>query len=257
MGIKNLLSKTNKWMKSRTESVGAGYEPLVDSHGLLGHETMAAEPQLAKKDGAAGSKLMTVQSVPSVDKVQSLEKLESGFNELVSQLKGINDNLDKHAEQQQDLIVRMGKIPELMENFPQAIANQQVLTQQLADKLDYNSTKDQQFIEVVERIPAETAKQTDALTSIDHQLAAAADSDVQMAESFNKFNESINKLDQTAASQTDGIMQMSKTFATSDRYLKYLMTQQNKRFMWLFITSIAICTAAIIILAGIVVYLLK
>ena len=48
---------------------------------------------------------------------------------------------------------------------------------------------------------------------------------------------------------------MSKTFATSDRYLKYLMKQQSKRFMWMFITTISICVTVIAILTVIVIYI--
>jgi len=48
---------------------------------------------------------------------------------------------------------------------------------------------------------------------------------------------------------------MSKTFAASDRYLKYIISRQNKRFMWIFIAAISVCVTAILILAGIVVYL--
>jgi hypothetical protein len=54
--------------------------------------------------------------------------------------------------------------------------------------------KNQHFADVVAKIPTETAKQTDALVDINHQLAAAADTDVQMAEGLNKFNETLEKL---------------------------------------------------------------
>jgi hypothetical protein len=110
-------------------------------------------------------------------------------------------------------------------------------------------------METVEKIPTETAKQTDALVDIDHQLAAAADTDVQMAESFNKFNETLDKLNESTIGQTDGIMQMSKTFATSDRYLKYIMSRQRKSFMWVFMIAVGVCVLAILILAGIIIYL--
>ena len=74
-------------------------------------------------------------------------------------------------------------------------------------------------------------------------------------ESFNKFNETLDKLNQSTANQTDSIMQMSKTFATSDRYLKYLMSRQNKRFMWMSITAIGLCVLVALTLAGIIIYL--
>jgi len=135
------------------------------------------------------------------------------------------------------------------------VENQKQITEQMLEQLRATVSRNQEFIDVVEKIPTETAKQTDALVDIDHQLAAAADTDVQIAENFNKFNETLDKLSQSTDSQTDGIIQMSKTFATSDRYLKYIISRQNKRFMWIFVTAISVCVLAILLLTGIIIYL--
>jgi hypothetical protein len=110
-------------------------------------------------------------------------------------------------------------------------------------------------VDTVERIPDEIARQSDALVDIDHQLAAAADADVQMAESFNKFNETLGKLNESTVGQTDGIAQMTRTFATSDRYLKYIISKQNRRFVWVFVAAVGVCVAVILIFAGIIIYL--
>jgi hypothetical protein len=150
---------------------------------------------------------------------------------------------------------RIEKMPELLESFPSVVENQKQLTEKLFEELKSAVTKNQQFVEAVEKIPTETGKQTDALVDINHQLAAAADADVQMAESFNKFNETLEKLDESTVSQTDGIMQMSKTFSASDRYLKYIMSRQHKRFVWIFIVSMGVCLLAILILTGMIFYL--
>lgn len=149
----------------------------------------------------------------------------------------------------------MEKLPQLLESFPTVVDNQKQLTEQLFEQLKVASVKQHQFIDAVEKIPNETAKQTDALSKIDHQLAAAADADAQMAESFNKFNEIIDNLNQSTGNQTDSIMQMSKTFAASDRYMKYLVSRQSKRFMWIFLAAIGISLAVILILTGIIIYL--
>jgi lipopolysaccharide/colanic/teichoic acid biosynthesis glycosyltransferase len=45
--------------------------------------------------------------------------------------------------------------------------------------------------------------------------------------------------------QTEGISQMNKTFAASDRYLKYIISRQHKRFMWVFVTAMSVCLLAI------------
>ena len=107
------------------------------------------------------------------------------------------------------------------------------------------------------RIPTETARQTDALVSIDHQLAAAADTDVQMAQSFLKFKDTLDRLNNNTVSNTEGILQMSKTFAASDRYLKYVVNKLNKRYTWVFGIAVSVCAAVICTLAGIVIYLAR
>jgi lipopolysaccharide/colanic/teichoic acid biosynthesis glycosyltransferase len=52
-------------------------------------------------------------------------------------------------------------------------------------------------------------------------------------------------------------MQMSKTFAASDRHLKFVMSRQNKRFLWVFSIAMGICVFAIIVLAAAVLLLLN
>ena len=48
--------------------------------------------------------------------------------------------------------------------------------------------------------------------------------------------------------QTDGILQMNRTFTASDRHLKFILLKQSRRFMWVYISAMALCTAAIIAL---------
>ncbi len=252
MNLKNNLSKMSSWLKSHTFSKPDEYSPVIDDQGLISQEPDTSEQ---KNQQPQQNKQVLVKSVQPEDKNQTLEKLQKGFDDLISQLKGINENLNKQGTHYDSLMEEMNKLPKLLESFPGVVDNQTKLTEQMLETLKANAAKQQQFVEAVEKIPTETAKQTDALVEIDHQLAAAADTDVQMAESFNNFNETMQKLDQTSANQTDSIMQMSKTFATSDRYLKYLMTRQNKRFMWIFFISMGVCVTAILLLVGIIIYL--
>ena len=265
MALKELWSKTNSWFRSQRFSSGADYSGQIDDEGLISPSQEVAELSGEKQVGQSvieeqgekpqqGNKVV-VKAVQPSGKTESLEKLQEGFNELIGQLKGINENLNRQITQHEGLMDHMNKLPRLMESFPDVAANQKELTEQMLEQLKATAAKNQQFIEAVEKIPTETAKQTDALSNIDHQLAAAADTDVQMAENFNKFNESLDKLDQSTISHTDAICQMSKTFSVSDRYLKYIMSRQRKSFMWVFVIAMGVCTLAILILAGIIISL--
>ena len=256
MALKDLLSKTNNWLRSHKLSRLREYQPELNKEGLISPESesqQSAEPQSETVE--AEDKRVLVKSVQAPDKQESLEKLQQGFNKLIEQLSGINEHLNRRVAQQEDLLARMEKLPTLLESFPAAVASQKYLTEQVLEQLRTIVVSQQQFTETVEKIPTETAKQTDALVDIDHQLAAAADADVQMAESFNRFNETLNRLNQGNAEQTDSILQMNKTFAASDRYLKYIISRQNKRFMWMFAASIMVCVLVVLVLVGIIIYL--
>jgi chromosome segregation ATPase len=255
MSLKDVWAKTGTWLRDHKLTRPAEYHPEVNHEGLLTAppehgETVSDEPQEdTQKDK------VVVKALAPVKKQESLEKLQDGFNRLIDQLQGINEHLNQQVAQHEQLMSRIEQLPKLLGSFPELVENQKQSAQHLIEQLKAATGRDQRFVDVVEKIPMETAKQTDALVNIDHQLAAAADSDVQMAESFNKFNDTLARLNQTTGGQSDSIMQMSKTFATSDRYLKYLISRQNKRFMWIFMIAMGICLIAILALTGVIIYL--
>jgi chromosome segregation ATPase len=256
MAMKDIWSGTGRWLRDHKPFGVAGHQPQINDEGLIsqdeGSEQQAVEET---KPSEVQSNEVVVRSVPAVEKHEPLEKFQEGVNKLVEQLQGINEHLSRQVVQHEDLMGRIEQLPQLLENFPVIVENQKQMTEQLLDQLKAAAAKNEQFIDSVSKIPTETAKQTDALVNIDHQLAAAADTDVQMAESFNRFNQTLDKLNDISDNQTDSIMQMSKTFAASDRYLKYIISRQNKRFVWVYITSISICVAVVLILVGIIIYL--
>lgn len=210
-------------------------------------------------DNAAtgGAEQSAVKAVAVRGKSESIEKLQAGFDSLIEQLSGINDHLRRQVAQHEDLVARIDQLPRLVESFPASVENQKVLTEQLIEQLKSNLLKDQQMLATIEKIPTESAKQTDALGNIDRQLAAAADVDVQMTETFNKFNQALGKINQSTQEHTDGIVQMSRTFAASDRYLKFIVSRQNRWFMWLFFIAIGVCVVVILIFFGIIFYLAR
>ena len=256
MAIKDLWAKTSNWLAPNRKSRVTKFRPQIDDQGLINQTTKPAEPAGTQTlpQGTQSDKVL-VKTVQPTEKQQSIEKLEEGFSNLIKQLQGINQHLNRQISQNEELMSRIEKLPKWLESFPDVMQNQRQITEQLIGQLKTAIAKDQQFIDTVEKIPMETAKQTDALVDIDHQLSAAADTDVQMVESFNKFNEALDKLNQRTVSQTDSIVRMNRTFATSDRYLKYILSKQNRRFMWVFIAAIGVCVLAILILTGIVIYL--
>lgn len=256
MTLKEFWAGTKSWLWSHKLSKVGDSQPQVDEEGLIAQEAESSESEVSDSQHSPieGNKLVVKQVQPA-DKHETIEKLQEGFNKLIDQLQDINEHLNRQITQHEELMSRFEKLPGLLESFPSAVENQKQITEQLLEQLKTIAAKHQQFIDTVEKIPTETAKQTDALCNIDHQLAAAADTDVQITESFNKFNETLDKLNQSTLGQTDSIIQMSKTFAASDRYLKYIISRQNKRLIWVFIATVSVCVVVVLILTGIIIYL--
>jgi methyl-accepting chemotaxis protein len=250
MTIKEIWTKTGSWIRAHKPSSVGEFVPDIDGEGLISQHDEADADEASEQ-----SNQVVVKAVQPKSKAESLEKLQAGFDKLVGQLEGINSHLNRQVAQNEDLMGRMEQLPKLVESFPAVVENQKQLTEQLFEQLKEMASKDEQFIDAVDKIPTETAKQTDALVNIDHQLAAAADTDVQMADTFNKFHETLAKLNESTIGHTDSVMQMSRTFAASDRYLKYIMSRQRKSFMWVFWIGMGVCVSVILILAGIIIYL--
>jgi uncharacterized coiled-coil protein SlyX len=253
MTIKDFWSKASSWLETRKPSGSADYQLEIDDEGLISQGVASTGPAAGEKP--AESNQVLVKMVPPMDKTQSLEKLQAGFDKLVEQLEGINNHLNRQAAHSEELMKRIEQLPKLLESFPAVVENQKRLTEQLLEQLKATTVTEQGFVETVEKIPIETAKQTDALTDINHQLAAVADVDVQMTESLNRFNETLGKLNRSTTEHTESVSQMSKTFAASDRYLKYIISSQRRSFIWVFTIAVGVCTAAILILVGIIIYL--
>ena len=256
MTLKQFWAGTGRWLKARKPFTGSSPQPQIGEDGLISQNDDPPEPEneAPPSNEVEGDNVM-VKAVQPIDPQESVEKLQKGFDKLVEQLQGINEHLNRQAMQHEDLMGRIMQLPQVLESFPDAVENQKRIIELLLDQLKGAAAKNEQFMDAVGKIPNETAKQTDALVKIDQQLAAAANIDVQMSQNFNNFNESLDRLNQTSMGQTDGILQMSKTFAASDRYLKYIISKHSKRFMWIFIAAISVCTACILILTGIIIYL--
>ncbi len=251
--MKEFFLKIKNWIQGLFKP--AGYQPPINDDGLISSGIIESEETLNEQ--FVRNSQVVVKPLQAGGKPEPIERMQAGFDKLVENLQDIKEHLNQQIIQRETLINQINKLPELLDSLPSIVKNQEKLTEQLLEQVKTSVAKEQQFIDAVEKIPIETGRQTDALVNIDHQLAAAADADVQMAESFNKFNETVNKLNQNITTQADSIMQINKTFTASDKYLKYLITKQNKRLMWLFIVALGICTLAIIILAGIIAYLRK
>jgi chromosome segregation ATPase len=255
MTLRGILSGTASWLRAHRYEDSGDCEAALDDDGLLATDSEPDDDLPGVRSVGATSRPVVISAITSLERREPAERLQEGLDQLVGQLERINDHLSEQLAQHEELMSRVMQLPELLETLPSAVENQKRLTFQLMEQLRSTAARDRQFGQVVEQIPIVAARQTDALVDINHQLAAAADIDVQMAEGFNKFRLTLDRLNQNTVSNTDGILQMSRTFAASDRYIKYVIAKLNKRYAWTLAAALGVCTAVVAALIGVVLYL--
>ncbi|HBG27516.1 MAG: hypothetical protein A2Y10_18205 [Planctomycetes bacterium GWF2_41_51] len=236
-----LITRTGKWFSGKRNGNGL-YEPMQQP------QTIA--PQHAH------SNLLAHRAESKTDRTEALQMIQSSFEQLVDKLGGINEHLGQQVEQNAQLLKRIDEIPHLLQNFPESMKNQRMVVDSLIEQLKAQALKNQQFTESVAKIPEAANQQTSAIKEMAGQIAASAAVDSQILEGMRKFNTITDKLKDNVEGQTDSIIQMSRTFSASDRYLKYILNTQHKRFMWVFIAALGVSTFAIITLL-IVIFVLK
>ena len=257
MAVKGIWQKTRSFLK-RKKAVRS-FSPEIDNMGLISDNdgSVAVDDASGRSNTTGKLEIVRKQASSHIEKKDSIEALSGGFNRMVDQLEGINQHLNMQIDQHHKLMDRMDQLPELLENLPNAVNDQKKLVNELIEQLKNKTLKEQQFAKIVEKIPAETSKQNNTLLDMSRKLSVSADADVQMAESFNRFNKTLTTLDEDTLSQTESLRQINKTFAASDRYLKYILSRQHKRFMWVFIIALSVCGVAIMSLVSIVLIVMK
>jgi ABC-type transporter Mla subunit MlaD len=257
MTLRGILSGTASWLRAHRFEDNSQCGPALDEDGLLAMDFEADGDVHSARSAGAASAPVVVSTITSLERREPVDRLQEGLDRLVGELEQINEHLSEQLSQHEELMGRVRQLPQLLESLPSAVENQKRLTSQLLEQLRSTAAKDRQFSEVVQQIPVAAGRQTDALMDINHQLVAAAEVDVQMADSFNKFRITLDRLNQSTVSNTEGIVQMSRTFAASDRYLKFVVTKLNKRYAWTLAATLGVCAAVVTSLIGVIFYLAR
>jgi chromosome segregation ATPase len=257
MSLKSILTAPSSWFRSHRYERVDHRGPLLNDEGLIATSLDTEDDIEDTRSACAPSEPIVVNTVTSLDRREPMERLQEGFHKLVDQLQQINDHLNLQLEQHGELIGRVRELPQVLESLPAAVENQKALTAELLDELRRGAAKDQEFTNAVGKIPAETARQTETLTAINRQLEASAETDVRMAESFTKFRGALDRLNDNTIGNTEGILQMSRTFAASDRYLKHTVAKLNRHFVWMLVGTVTVCVGVICALIGFIYYLTR
>ncbi len=112
---------------------------------------------------------------------ESLDRLNSAFTQLVDKLENINGSLNRHIEQQEELLKQFETVPELTKR-------QTELIEQTLEQLNEQAVSTKEFTEIVTRIPDEAVRQTRELEQIKADVCESAALDKNICQEFIKLN---------------------------------------------------------------------
>lgn len=164
-------------------------------------------------------------------KKEPAQVFDEAVTRLVDKLESINNNLDQHVHQSQQLLQRMDTLPDMLKTLPDAVQEQRQAFALVAEQLRQKVARDEKVAE--------------ELAGIHEKVAASTEMDAKMCDNLCKFSGTLSKLDQDTVSQTEWIQQMSRSFSASERFMKYTLARQQSRFFWIFGISLGVCFFAI------------
>jgi len=187
--------------------------------------------------------LTEISQRPSAE--ESLQKLTSGLGHMLEQLDSIGTNLDRQTSQNEKLIDSISHLPNILEEIPAHAQSQKEAIDAAISQIHESSANNQRVADALEKIPTVAAKQAQAFFEVKDQLQQNGETHEKMLDGFFKFNDNLEDLSSNSACQNDNLLRLGKSFASSERYFKYMLDKQSKRFMWVFIISMVVSLSCV------------
>jgi len=204
-------------------------------------EDLVVDPVEGKNKDEAPSTLSTRGNKKEVQ----LAALEGSFNRLVEVLESLNDNVVRQHDQNKDLIDHLAHTSDLMRALPENVEAQGRSVQNLAQEIKEHTLRNQQVVEIVKALPDLNRQQVDRLGDIAHQMEDSVESGVRMAESFNRFDGTVQGMLNNSKAQTVSLANMGEMLEKNEQQLHTMIRKQNRRFTWLLVVVLVVSLIAV------------
>jgi hypothetical protein len=178
-------------------------------------------------------------------KDRPLAAMEEGFNRLVEVLESLNHNVVQQREQGAEISSRLMEVVDLTKVVPDAIQTQTQLAKSMNDSISEQTIHSQQLVELIKNLPDLSRDQLEKLGDISDQLESSTQSELKMAQSFNRVDLSVQDMAEHSKAQSISLKNIGEVIVQGDEKLTTLLAKQNKRFAWMFGVILILSLAAI------------
>lgn len=185
---------------------------------------------------------------------QALQQLQEGYQRVTELI----DAMQKHMADQSD---RTERIASSLDLLARALADLPIASRQQAQTLDViashletTNLKTQQLAEKISELPGASRAQSEALSGMTRQLEVANETHVQLNHALSSLGEAVGTLRRAGDAQAESLRTLHQESRTREDRLAQMISEQHRRFTWLFVTGLAFLVA---LTAGAVMFVLR
>ena len=230
----SLWKRVGGWLRRSSEPIGPGQGKVVriDADGML------VDPESDKKTEEATA----LTKSPKND--QQITSLEEGFGRLVDVLESINENVVQQRHHSADMTQQMQELNQTLRALPESTESQAAI-KDFTEELRSQSLRQQQVTESIQSLPDLSQTQVDKLADITRQLEASGETEIQLVESFNRAQQSMQGMETHSTAQTSALRDLGASTAHYSQQLQEMLAKQNRKLIWCFAGLAALLVVAI------------
>ena len=235
----SLWKRVGGWLRRSPEPIrtGQGKVIRVDADGML------VDPESDKNTEES-----TALSKPPKND-QPLDSIEEGFGRLVDVLESINDNVIQQRRQSADMTQRLEEMTQSLLALPESTESQAAI-KDLTEEIRNQTLRQQQVAESIKPLPDLSQTQLDKLSEITRQLEASGDTEIQLVESFNRVQQSMQGMESHSTAQTSALRDLGDASTHHSQQLQEMLTRQNRKLIWCFAVLAALLLVALAAIAA-------
>ncbi len=175
-----------------------------------------AEPSLAEPKPAASRRSWLTRWTPGAQRERQIAWLQAGYSEMLNLMRGIHAHLDRQEDVQHKLVAALEQLPPSLESL--------------------------------KSLGKAAEQQVEALSLLREQLAQSVQHDQQLADSMNRFNQTLGLLDETARASGRTVAELVQQAREEDRLLHEMVRRSERRMM--IIVGVFVFVVAMLVVAG-------
>jgi hypothetical protein len=179
-------------------------------------------------------------------------KMQQSYDALLGTVRELREALDGQARRQDELLTRLGTMPQAIDALPQTSRIQADMMALINDRIKMHAEQQKKVNEAIGNLGGSKNQLGDALQAIREQIETGNEIDRQLVDSFNRFSLMIDRLHMANTHAVECLQQVRDSYAASAMQMQEWIEKSRHKHTWLvggaFAMSLVSLAAVVIML---------